>query len=390
MRICYVVLSPTFGMQQYAADLANGRSLDADTQVEVVTTCTASLDRFTPAVTVHAIADVRGTSLKAGNFNPAGWLRVYRAIINTRPDVVHFTGPHLWNPPLMLALRRAGIPIVHTLHDLDPHSGAGYGRLLYAWNNSIKRLADHVLVHGQLYRARLIAEGVKAEHVTSVPLLHLFVNQANEAQLRDQLATHIPVPDATAPFALFFARLEAYKGIGVLIEALRQLSDQPQVRAIIAGRGDAPEITLDSLPANVEVRNRLIGDAEAIDLFSRCSVVVLPYLDATQSALIAAAYFFGKPVIVTRTGALPEYVVEGATGWIVAPNQPAELAHCLADALNDSAESARRGHVGRDWYLTQRRLERRNLRLMYESVYSHSTARSRSVELDQGGRYVND
>ena len=107
------------------------------------------------------------------------------------------------------------------------------------------------------------------------------------------------------------------------------------MRAIIAGQGEATDLTTGSLPANVEVRNRLIEDAEAIDLFSRCSVVVLPYLDATQSALIAAAYFFGKPVIVTRTGALPEYVVEGVTGWIIEPNRPAELAHCLATALND-------------------------------------------------------
>ncbi len=390
MRIGYVVLSPTFGMQQYAADLANGRALDADTHVEVVTTRTAPLDRFSPKVSVHAIAEGRGTGLKAGNFNPAGWLKVYRTIVNTRPDIVHFTGPHLWNPPLMLALRRAGIPIVHTLHDLDPHSGAGYGQLLYTWNNSIKRSAGHILVHSQLYRARLIAEGMQADRVTSVPLLHLFLSQANEARLRDQFVDQVPAADAAAPFALFFARLEAYKGVDVLIEALRRLSDQPQVRAIIAGQGDASRFATTLLPATVEVRNRLIEDAEAIDLFSRCSVVILPYVDATQSALIAAAYFFGKPVIVTRTGALPEYVAAGATGWVIEPNQVDELAQCLAAALSDPANLSKMGRAGRDWYLAQRRLERRNLRLMYESVYNRSTARSQSVGLDQGGRYVND
>ncbi len=386
MRICYVVLSPTFGMQQYAADLANGRALDADTQVEVVTVRTAKLDRFSPKVKVHAVANVRGTGLKAGNFNPAGWLKVYRTIVNLRPDVVHFTGPHLWNPVLMVALRRAGLPIVHTLHDLDPHSGAGYGKLLYAWNNSIKRLADQVLVHGQLYRARLIADGLKADRVTSVPLLHLFVNQANEAQLRDQFVKQLPAADETAPFALFFARIEAYKGVGVLIEALRQSA---QARAIIAGQGDATAFAA-NLPANVELRNRLIEDAEAIDLFSRCSVVVLPYLDATQSALIAAAYFFGKPVIVTRTGALPEYVADGATGWVIEPNQPTELARCLQAALNNPAELRQMGQAGHEWYLAQRRLERRNLRQMYESVYKCSTAGSPSVEIERGGHYVND
>ena len=239
MRICYVILSPTFGMQQYTADLANGRALDVDTQVEVVTVRTAPLDRFSPKVTVHPIVDVHGTGLKAGNFNPVAWLKIYRAILNTRPDVVHFTGPHLWNPLLMMALRHSGLTIIHTLHDLDPHSGAGYGKLLYAWNNSIKRLADHLLVHGQLYRARLIAEGAQADRVTSVPLLHLFLNPENEARLRDQFVTHLPRADTDAPFALFFARLEAYKGVSVLIEALRQLSNHSKVRAVIAGQEHA-------------------------------------------------------------------------------------------------------------------------------------------------------
>jgi glycosyltransferase involved in cell wall biosynthesis len=50
--------------------------------------------------------------------------------------------------------------------------------------------------------------------------------------------------------------------------------------------------------------------------------LVLPYRDATQSALVAHAYFFRKPAIVTRTGALPEYVVEGETGWVVPRADP--------------------------------------------------------------------
>lgn len=389
MRICYVVLSPTFGMQQYTADLANGRALDADTQVDVVTVRTAPLDRFAPQVNVHAIADVRGAGLQTGNFNPAAWLKVYRAIRNTRPDVVHFTGPHLWNPMLMVALRHARLPIVHTLHDLDPHSGAGYGKLLYAWNNSIKRLADQLLVHGQLYRARLIAAGVPADRVTSVPLLHLCLNQENEARLRDRFMAQLPAADTTAPFALFFARLEAYKGVGVLIEALRQLGDHSKVRAIIAGQGDATAFTAVPLPANVELRQRLIEDAEAIELFSRCSVVVLPYLDATQSALIGAAYFFGKPVIVTRTGALPEYVSDGATGWIIEPNQVDALAQRLQTALAAPDQLKRMGRSGREWYLTQRHLERRNLRHMYETLSTSATGPHLLVESAQGGQYVN-
>jgi len=122
------------------------------------------------------------------------------------------------------------------------------------------------------------------------------------------------------------------------------------------------------LPSNVEVRNRLILDDEAIELFKRCSVVVLPYLDATQSALIAAAYFFGKPVIVTRTGALPEYVIDGDTGWVVDPRQTESLAATILNAIDAPDQLVRMGEQAREWYLAQRRLERRTLRLMYDHV----------------------
>ena len=60
-------------------------------------------------------------------------------------------------------------------------------------------------------------------------------------------------------------------------------------RLVLAGPGLPSEVDLDTLAARVEVRNRLIHDAEAVDLFQRCGILVLPYLDATQSALVAAA-----------------------------------------------------------------------------------------------------
>jgi len=165
-------------------------------------------------------------------------------------------------------------------------------------------------------------------------------------------------------FVLFFARIETYKGIDTLFEAMRQLSWHTGARAIVAGRGKVEQ----AAPENVEIRNGLMGDAEAIDLFSRCSLVVLPYHDATQSALIGAAYFFGKPVVVTRTGALPEYVEEGVTGWIIEPGNASLLAERLSGAINDSQGLQKMGQAGQAWYEAHYRDERVALRHMYERV----------------------
>jgi glycosyltransferase involved in cell wall biosynthesis len=370
VRLSYVALSPTFGMNQYAADLANCEGLPTEPgkaalQVCAITNRAAPPDRFGPQVDLQPVVEVQGTGLKPGNFNPVALRKVYQAIIHSKPDVVHFTGPHIWNPILLWLMRRAKIPTIHTIHDLDPHSGSSYGRLLYVWNDSIKRLADHILVHSQAYRARLLAQGLAADRVTYAPLLHLFVSYESEQALQGQSPAVVDHVANQPPFALFFARLEPYKGVDVLLAALRQLEGNSPVRAVIAGKGNIQQYSHGELPGNVEVRTRQIGDQEAIELFSTCSVVVLPYLDATQSALVAAAYFFGKPVIVTRTGALPEYVVNEETGWIIEPRDVQALADRMRWAFTDLPGLARMGHAGRNWYAAQRCIERRTLHLMY-------------------------
>jgi len=81
-------------------------------------------------------------------------------------------------------------------------------------------------------------------------------------------------------------------------------------------------------------------------LFRSACLLVLPYRDATQSALVAAAYTFGLPVIVTDTGALAEYVVEGETGWIVPPGDARALASALRAALADPGRLSAMGLAG--------------------------------------------
>jgi alpha-maltose-1-phosphate synthase len=161
--------------------------------------------------------------------------------------------------------------------------------------------------------------------------------------------------------------MEAYKGVGTLLAAFAQAGERipEDWRLVLAGRGDLAKAWRGALPARVEVRNRFIGDAEAVDLFRRCSLVVLPYIDATQSALPAAAYFFHKPVLVTRSGALAEYVVEGETGFVVRPGDVDGLAEGLAEAAGKRDQLARMGEAGRRWYDERREGDTARLEALY-------------------------
>jgi glycosyltransferase involved in cell wall biosynthesis len=373
MRICYVQLSPTFGMHQYASDLAN-RMAQAGHDVHLVTTTRVPADRYLSSVKVQTPVTLSNTGFSRESLGVHNLRRVYSVIKDLNADVVHFTGPHLWNAVLVKALVRKGVGVVHTLHDLDPHLGTRHGFLLRIWNQRILRWSKHILVHGEIYRERLLSQGFSPERVTFTPVLHLFLSPGYLNLLSTQLATSIQYQS----WALFFGRVERYKGADHLLTAgaMMKNADGGQTQIVLAGPGDLSTVWAGPLPPNVEVRNRLIPDDEAIDLFRRCGFVVLPYIDATQSALVGAAYYFRKPVVVTRTGALPEYVEDDQTGRIVEPGHPASLARCLEDMLSDPIRLAQMGAAGRIWYDAYREIEMTTLLEMYRGVAQGQPASS--------------
>jgi len=397
MHITYVLLSPTFGMHQYTADLAN-RAADSRFKIQdsrfkiqdsrwetsspvvqkmedglratVVTTTAFPRDRYSPAVRIVTPIASQGTGFSRAGLDIAAYRHLQSSIFNLQSSIFHFTGVHAWNLPLVYALRRRGATVIHTLHDLDPHHGVRFAGLIRLWNRLILASGAHILVHGRRYRDRLLAQGLPPNRVTWAPLLHGFWGYGAEPQAA--AAAQTPTLPSQPRHVIFFGRLEWYKGIDTLLAAWALLSeghtgaDQAWPHRLILAGSVAPGLALPALPAGVELRNRRIPDAEGIELFREAALLVLPYRDATQSALVATAYRFGVPVIVTRTGALPEAVIEGETGWVIPPNDPPALAYALRDAVSDSDRLAAMGAAGRAWFDRQRRCEEEVLSTLYE------------------------
>jgi hypothetical protein len=100
MRIVYILLSPTFGMHQYTADLANRLATDEawlEAEVHLVTTTNLPADRYAPAVRIHTPLTTQNTGLSLDSLRLDKLARVKATLRELRPDLVHFTGPHLWN-----------------------------------------------------------------------------------------------------------------------------------------------------------------------------------------------------------------------------------------------------------------------------------------------------
>jgi len=140
---------------------------------------------------------------------------------------------------------------------------------------------------------------------------------------------------------LFFGRIRPYKGIEYLLDAFRLLlaDEQTKYRLIVAGEAKkGSEEYLDEIQQSVKrdfdhgqviLRIQFIPDEEMELYFKGADVLVLPYKEIFQSGVLFLAYSFGLPVVATDVGSFREDIVEGTTGFVCQPGDPAELAKAI-------------------------------------------------------------
>jgi glycosyltransferase involved in cell wall biosynthesis len=211
--------------------------------------------------------------------------------------------------------------------------------IVSAVNRLETRLAHQLIVHGR-QQAELLraAYGTPDARINVVPL-------GVPAAFRSMASEHVGRPEPRT--VLFFGRLRAYKGLEVLLQAVPEVAARiPDLRVVVAGEGSYPIVQQAAAehPERYTVINRFIPAAEVASLFQRAGVVVLPYVEATQSGVVPLAYLFGRPVVATRVGSIPEVVDDGSTGYLVPPGDPGALASAMIRLLEDDE---RREAMGR-------------------------------------------
>ena len=252
--------------------------------------------------------------------------RLVSQIREFNPDVIHYQGTHLWFDLALPWLRR--YPLVFTVHDIRPHPGDRLSQKTPQWiENFARRQAGELIVHSQYTRNLLLRELPRAAERTSV-IPHIQIGEAppsSKAQEEENLI-------------LFFGRIWEYKGLEYLIRAEPLITAKvPSARFLIAGEGEdfARYRNMMVHPDRFVVHNEYIPEDRAADYFRRASVVVLPYIEASQSGVIPMAYSAGKPVVATTVGGLPEMVENGRTGYLVPPRDSAQLAEAVTKLLLD-------------------------------------------------------
>ncbi len=254
-------------------------------------------------------------------------MRAARAAIRAfRPDIVHEQLHCDWR--LWSAARGMGAPHVLTVHDVTPHQKAQrhLNVVQHAMEQRILRGADTYIVHGRQQRTLVEAQ---PWHRTDAPI-HVVPHG-----VLAQPAAPSPLP--ANPTLLFFGRIEHYKGLDILVKAVRLLRDSMSLRVIVAGRGAEVERcrTLAGNDPRFEWRTGFVRDEDLPGLFAESSVLVLPYREASQSGVIPLAFANRRAVIASTVGSLAEAIQEGQNGILVPPEDPAALANAILRAHAD-------------------------------------------------------
>ena len=287
-----------------------------------------------------------------------------------RPDVVH---SHFWmsgvaalDAAARLASSPVGAasapPVLHTFHAL----GSVKRRHLGAEDTSpaerthlepgVGRRADAVIATCSDEAAELVRAGVDAARITVIPCgvdIEHFTPRADDAAGDD----HAPMR------VMVVGRLVPRKGVDLAITALGILADRGHrdvELVIVGGSGDAASATEDAEARRLMDAARAAGVADRVRLHGRVSQADMPAVMRTADVVVCAPWYepfgivpleamaSGVPVVASAVGGLTDSVVDGVTGILVPPRDPAAIADALGELRADPARRRALGRAGRD------------------------------------------
>ncbi len=235
-------------------------------------------------------------------------------------------------------------PTVGIVHNPADHDAGALERVA---SELVLDRCDALFTHAQVLASDL------EERYPGVPVDHhplpvpSSVSRLPRAQARAALGLA-----AGDRLALFLGFIRRYKGVDVVLSAMAELPESSPWRLIVAGEawGRLGEALTDQLAqlrlgGRVDLRLGWVREEEAQRLLAAADLVVLPYRNASQSAVAPLALAHGVPVLSTTVGGLPEVIVDGRSGHLVPPEDPAAIARVLNELDEPALQRLREGVV---------------------------------------------
>jgi glycogen(starch) synthase len=169
---------------------------------------------------------------------------------------------------------------------------------------------------------------------------------------------------------LFVGRHERRKGIDVLLDAVGALvAEGAPVRLTLAGADARSE------PGGDRIRfEGTVSDERLHELYEQADIVCQPSRYESHGIVLIEAMMFGKPVVATTGGGIPEVLEDGRNALLADPGDARSLRHALRTLIDDAAIRARFGARSRERYLERYEIgtvSRRMTQLFQEAVDAH-------------------
>jgi glycosyltransferase involved in cell wall biosynthesis len=280
--------------------------------------------------------------------DPFSWRRAADAVVEFDADIVVFQWWHPFFAPAFRSMcgrirRRGRSRIVYLCHNVLPHESSPVDRMLVRWGMS----RAHGFVVQSREDGRTLASLLPGAVVefNPMPVFDLFASGAPD---RDDARRRL---DVDGRVVLFFGLVRPYKGLRTLLRAFAIARKDLDATLLVVGEFYEPRAPYDALIASlglescVRVVDRYVPNEEVGAYFRAADVVVLPYLSATQSAIVQTAYSFGTPVVVTSVGGLPDVVADADTGFVVPPEAPDALAAAMVRFFAEDAGPRMRAQI---------------------------------------------
>ena len=293
-------------------------------------------------------------------WNPLTWWQTYQIIKQDAPDVLIL---QWWTPfwsPMLFALtrlihRNTKIRVIFLCHHMIPPDGGVFDwflarRILWRGNAFVVMSEeDFALMRRALPWARIRG--------TTHPPYDIFSRdpiEQKQARAKLKLTPNDPV-------LLFFGFVRRYKGLRYLIEAMPQVRQQlPKAKLIVVGEFWEDERLYRELVARlgltdcVQFYSKYVPNDDMSTYFSASDVVVMPYLEATQSGVAQLAIGFERAMIATNVGGMPDAVEDGKTGLLVPPADSGALAQAIVRYFQDDlralfSENIRHAKASASW-----------------------------------------
>lgn len=228
--------------------------------------------------------------------------RVFWGLIRGRYAALYLPYSHHWETLIILLFRAFGKRVVYTVHDGIEHAGEKTTVGAILWKIGMRSATDLIF----------LTQHVATEVTGRLTLLgRVHVIPHGVFRLPGVVTTR---HHSNRPNILFLGRISRYKGVELLCEAVRGLNREEFGRLVVAG---SPSYDLAVAPFDgLTIERRWLSETDIIQHLNDAHILVLPYVEATQSGVVAHAIDACLPVVATRVGGLPEQFEDGEAVFV--------------------------------------------------------------------------